>query len=185
MRAFIAIDLDDALRAALVRTRSRLESSAPKDARFTEADKLHLTLRFFADIDDERARTIAAALPKLAERSAPRLDVEGLHAFPSPARGRVIVIAIADAEGTISALASSIEEHVAALEIDEEERAFRPHITIARLKHERDVRAWIANAPIPESGVASALTFYRSELGAAGARHTPIVRCAFTSPAPR
>lgn len=164
MRAFVALDLDDALILSASRIRDRLERSrhAPTNARYTAAEKLHVTLKFLGSIGTAQADTIASGLEPLA-LAAPTLTFAQLDAFPSPSRARVIVLA-AENDGRLHALASAIEDHAEALGIERETRDFRAHLTLARLREPADVRTWLG--PIePVFGKATALTLYESVSG--------------------
>jgi 2'-5' RNA ligase len=158
------LDLDEVLLEASARIRDRLARSrhAPKDARFTQAEKMHVTLKFLGSIDAAQAQTIASGLEPLATR-APPLTLQALDAFPFPSRARVIVLTLED-DGTLRTLATAIEEYAEALGIERETREFRAHLTLARLREPSDVRTWLG--PIDAvHGAAAALTLYESTGG--------------------
>jgi 2'-5' RNA ligase len=174
MRSFVALDLDEDLRNAIARLSSRMQRNAPKEARFADAKSLHITLKFFEDLDDDRAQTIGASLEPLAQQVVP-IEILKVEAFPKVSHGRVIVLSIAG--DLISQIASSIEDTCEALGIDREERAFHPHITIARLREARNVTSWLAEQTVSLRGAAEALTLYTSKLqGPNAPLHTPIAR---------
>jgi 2'-5' RNA ligase len=174
VRAFIALDLDQPLLDAAVRVRDRLERTAPKGARFTPAEKIHVTLAFLGEIDSSQTPTIASGLEPLA--GAPlAIAWTSLDAFPSKTRARVIVIGLDD-DGTLAALASSVQEHAEALGIEQEERAYRPHLTLARLNAPANVTDWLG-AIDPARGTATALTLYVSRAG----KYEALARFPFTS----
>lgn len=174
MRAFVALDLDDALRDAAVRIRDRLERSpaSPKKPRFSSAEKLHVTLKFLGDIDESQAQSIAHAIEPLAQK-APVLAWKELDAFPSKTKARVIILAMEDG-GVLGLLATAIEDHAEALGIDREERAYRPHVTLARLNEPANVSDWLG--PIESaSGIATAITLYESK----GGKYVPLTSIGF------
>jgi 2'-5' RNA ligase len=78
-----------------------------------------------------------------------------------------------------------VDDRFAAHGVAREERAFRPHITLARLRRPHDARRWLHEERARFSGtcVLTSLTLYRSDLGREGAVHTPLAR--FTLAAPR
>ena len=175
MRAFVALDLDDALRDAAVRIRDRLERSpaSPKKPRFSSAEKLHVTLKFLGDIDESQAQSIAHAIEPLAQRKAPVLAWKELDAFPSKTKARVIILAMDD-DGALGPLATALEDHAEALGIDREERPYRAHVTLARLNEPANVSDWLG--PIESArGIATAITLYESK----GGKYVPLTSIGF------
>jgi len=177
MRAFVALDLADELKEALARLIGRLERNAPQNARFTDAKKMHLTLKFLGDIDEEQSKTIGAAVSDAGQRAAPRIALAKLDAFPSLSRARVAIVSIEGPE--ILPLATAMDDVAFAIGIEREERAYHAHITLARLKEPSDVRAWLASESIAGDALATAITLYRSDLSPKGATYTPIVTSKF------
>jgi 2'-5' RNA ligase len=110
VRAFVAVDVDDAARAdafALADALGRAKA-APAGARWVPEGDMHVTLKFLGSVSDDAIGRIAAALPGLAARPAPSLVVGPLHAFPTPAKARVIILDVAD-DGTLAELAAALD----------------------------------------------------------------------------
>ena len=75
------------------------------DARWTQPEQFHLTLRFLGDTEPERLPALEAALAA-ASSSAPDLRLDGLTVFPSRRRPRVLVARVTP-DGTFSCSFSS------------------------------------------------------------------------------
>ena len=84
-----------------------------------------------------------------------------------------------DEGGAVSDLAAKAERAVTALGFPPETRAFRPHLTLARLREPADLRRLFAassSSMMPEGGRLRALTLYKSELGKEAPVHTSLAR---------
>jgi RNA 2',3'-cyclic 3'-phosphodiesterase len=171
IRAFVAVDLDamSVRRVLRVADRLRMASGAPS-ASWTAREKVHLTLKFMASLPVDAVAPLGKALGALVDPAAPpQLGTCSLQTFPSVTHASVVVIELGDPDGDLARLATKIDKLSARHGIDREERAYRPHVTLARLKRPYDAGRWI-NPELAEAAGelrASRLALYRSELGAA------------------
>jgi 2'-5' RNA ligase len=96
---------------------------------------LHVTLKFFGQIPPESLDAITMTLrQRLADLPPITLKIAGTGTFPSAGEGppRVLWIGV-DGGKALSALQQSIESDMEGLGFPRESRAYRPHITIARV----------------------------------------------------
>jgi 2'-5' RNA ligase len=116
---------------------------------------------------------VAAALGGVAPF---RLELGGVQVFP-PRRPRVIALEVVP-EAALAALAAAVERGVVAAGFAREERPFRAHLTLGRLRDRAlpDV-AGVAPPPPAPFDVAEVVLF-RSDLEPRGARYTPLERMA-------
>jgi 2'-5' RNA ligase len=183
IRAFVALDLDAMSLRRIVRTsdRLRMASGAPA-ATWTASDKMHITLKFAGKLDVAAVAPIGQALRTLAEgKPAPAPCTVKLDAFPKMGHARIVVAELADAAGDITKLATAIDKLTAKHGVPKEDRPFRPHVTLARLKRPFDARKWL-RADIAEAAGecrCATLTLYRSELKAEGSVYIPLATFAF------
>ena len=183
VRAFLAIPPDSGWTAAAAAALARIRPELP-DASWTRPEAWHLTLRFLGDVEPARLDRFAGRIGvAAAESGAPVLESAGAAVFPTPRRARVLGVAFHEGSGALESLASSAETAARAIGLDEEERAFRPHATLARLRHpwpaaavER-FRAAVGGWELPLWRVGE-LVLYASALGPGGAVHTPLARFA-------
>jgi 2'-5' RNA ligase len=93
-------------------------------------------------------------------------------AFGSPRRARIIAAALDDAGGFVQQLFVKLENDLEGLGILREERAFRPHVTLARIKRPGDVRDWLDAAALSTDSVElRELVLFRSILGPDGSTY--------------
>ena len=89
VRAFFAVQIDDATRRNLVRIQNTLKRTQARVA-WVAPRNLHLTMVFLGDTFGAVLRRISAALvPTVAALAPFELKVEGLCAFGPPGRPRV------------------------------------------------------------------------------------------------
>src|SRR3989442_14472428 len=110
IRAFIAIDLPDEVRAALDEAQTRLKRAhTGVKVSWTKIGNLHLTLQFLGYVEEEAVEKIRGSLEGVAGRHAPfELQVGGTGAFPDENRPRVLWVGCDDA-GNLKALAHSVQ----------------------------------------------------------------------------
>jgi 2'-5' RNA ligase len=186
LRAFIAIELPDALKAQIVRTQRELAALLPPGAvRWTGPEQLHLTLRFLGDIPVADLTQLAVALRRACVGHAPcELVAEGFGAFPGLDHPRVLWLGLGGDAQAVCRLQATIQAETAGWG-ELEARPFQPHLTLGRVKLLRPDQLWRVGQGIGELapgrlgpfGV-EAVTLVRSELTPAGAHHTTLAKVA-------
>src|ERR1019366_8881683 len=129
MRLFIALDFPDAIRDRIARFLEGVSGFAP-DARWAKPESLHVTLKFIGEQPDLAVEQIKQAISTI-ESSAPEIYFRGYGFFPTAKSARVFWIGM-DATPQLAALATAIDDEMAKLGIPKENRAFSPHLTLAR-----------------------------------------------------
>ena len=175
LRLFVALDLPEPARAALVAFRSAVAD--PALWRPVPDEALHLTLAFLGHRPEADVERIAALL-QAAPANAPRLTLGRALGLPLK-RPRVLTAAIVDHDGTLTGLQRWVSRELAAAGLYEpEKREFRPHATVARLRPDAKVAGAKLPGPAPVTFYGEALTLYRSQLRREGARYEPLARLA-------
>jgi RNA 2',3'-cyclic 3'-phosphodiesterase len=163
----------------------RLRESVPEArASWNRDDKLHLTIKFLGDIAVDRVPALSLAAERAVSGMKPfTLAAEGCGAFPPRGQPRVLWIGVVDAAAELARLYDRLEEECAGQGFPREQRPFRPHLTIARVRHPQAASRLAASHK--ELGFArfefnvSELLVIRSELSNEGSRYTEISRHAF------
>src|SRR5512132_345758 len=109
----------------LLRPRARINWSPPRN--------LHITTKFVGEWPEGRLEELKGALSTLAARPPLTIAIEKLGFFPNPHAPRVFWAGV-HAGGDLTGLARDTEEALARLGIAKEERAYSPHLTLARIK---------------------------------------------------
>ncbi len=176
-RCFIALELDDATRAIAADAQ---RAHDPLGIRKTAEGSLHITLKVLGDVEVDAAKLVLAELAPFAGRAAPELGTCRIDAFPSPARGKIVVLSCADPAGTARAIAKRAEEAAEELAgVAREDRAFHAHVTLARSRTPCDVRPIAKRFGERAGGRATRVVLFESELGPRGSRYTELGAHAF------
>src|SRR5215471_12975559 len=129
MRIFVGIDLDPEVRAKSSRFLEGVRGFAP-DVRWVRPESLHVTLKFIGEQKPERVDAIREAVRRV-EGQAMEIRFAGYGFFPTPKSPRVFWIGIHAGEG-LAGLAGAVDKATSELGVPREERAFSPHLTLAR-----------------------------------------------------
>lgn len=181
-RLFCAFELPETLRALLKEHSQRLREAVPEaGASWSRAENVHLTLKFFGNVEQVKIPAISAAAERVVkEFSALQISVGGTGVFPKPNRPQVLWIGIQDASGTLLKLHQQLEDAFAHEGFPKEDRAFHPHLTIARIRKAHDAGRLARthlDMKFDEVGVTlNELILFRSELSPKGSKYTPVSR---------
>ncbi len=132
MRCFIAIDAGGVRKAVEALIRDLRKTDA--DVRWVPTGGMHLTLKFLGETEEALIPKIESSLRAVASRhSRFVLTVAGTGAFPGYSRPRVLWVGIEGSE-ELKRLYEDIELEMERLGYSREKRAFRPHLTIGRVR---------------------------------------------------
>ena len=173
LRLFVALELPDAARAALVAFRE--EAADPEVWRPVADEALHLTLAFLGRRPAGDVTVVSSVLDDAAE-AAPRLALAGGLLLP-PRRARVLCASLEDPDGTLIDLQSRVSDELTAAGVYvPEKRPFRPHVTVARLRPRARAPRSVSQSPEPLEFAGGPLTLFESRLHPHGARYEPLTR---------
>jgi 2'-5' RNA ligase len=132
MRAFVAIDLPPAIQAELRKQEAGFRVVAP-EARWARPEGIHITLKFLGEIQEARVQKVIEALAALGPLAEFWAEVKGFGFFPDARRPRVFWAGVHAPQDLVE-LADRIEAAMEELGFAPEDRAFTPHLTLARFK---------------------------------------------------
>ncbi|HUO13455.1 MAG TPA: RNA 2',3'-cyclic phosphodiesterase [Verrucomicrobiae bacterium] len=189
MRLFVALDIDNEIRERIARFVEGVNPFAP-DARWVKPESLHVTLKFIGEQSDAALEKIKQALSAVKGKTM-EIQFRGSGFFPTAKSARVFWIGI-QAGPELAALADAIDSTMPALGIATEDRAFSPHLTLARAAGGSGSPRWrkgdapnrsfqhlqekLAARPTPEFGTMTAREFflYQSQLSPKGSKYTKL-----------
>ncbi len=146
-----------------------------KYMRIVPASNIHVTLKFLGNIDIEKIEKIDKMLQETAGgfgEFSYKIS-EKINAFPGPENARVIFMGIDTGGDKISRIYNELENNLSRIKIDREKRKFTPHVTIARVKSNKDIRQLIETDKVFLNRAlnCSELTLFESKLGPSGAEY--------------
>jgi 2'-5' RNA ligase len=171
MRLFTAVPLSEEARHGIVqRLNDALDHQLP--GRAVRPENWHLTLRFLGEVDEVQRDRVAAALDE-ADLGAPfQVRWGGLGAFPRAVRATVLWIGLDRGTEEAALLAEAVESAVQAAGFPAEERPFRSHLTLSRIRPHQDVTPILQ--AVDAVGIdmpVDRVVLYESHLGRGGARY--------------
>lgn len=175
IRLFVALRPPLVIREALFDLMDGVQA-----ARWQDDEQLHLTLRFIGEVERPQAEDIAAALSHIAA-PVPQVALTGVGSFGKGNRPDALWAGVAPA-APLAALHAKVERACVMAGLPPERRAYRPHITVARLPRSAsgggDVTMWLAR----HAGLTSEpftlphIGLYRSQLGRERASYELVAR---------
>lgn len=188
MRAFLAIELPDVVRASLGQAIVRLRKSIPNRASWVREENLHITVRFLGEVEESMIERFAEQVSASAGQECPvPLRIAGLGVYPNPKRARVLWCG---GEGDVERLLhfqKQCEMAAQAFGFQPESRSWTPHVTLARFR-EPPLPSALQNAletfSAYQAGEFSVpgVTLFSSQLTPQGAQYTPIRKFLFSCP---
>lgn len=184
LRAFVAIELPEPI---LKRCREIGEQlrDLRLEGRVAKPQSIHLTLKFLGRIEEDRLQELGEILSHTARGfTSFGLRLEGLEVFPHLRRPRVVWVGVRASE-ELNRLQREVEDRLEEVGFAKEERDFHPHLTLIRLKSQKNVLELVrflqseaGNEGLGEIRV-DALHLYQSILKPGGAEYRKLLTAQF------
>ncbi|OGD78849.1 MAG: 2'-5' RNA ligase [Candidatus Coatesbacteria bacterium RBG_13_66_14] len=188
MRLFVAVEIPPGVQERLAAVRVASRDSA---WRWVAAGNVHLTLKFLGETDEGLVPRIKEALDLVCRPLTPfELGLAGLGTLPPsrpPAEGdrrpprppRVLYAGLDRGTVELRKLVLGVEEAMAALGYQKEQRLFTPHATLSRVRKEqrpRDAAELLGRFAGKSFGAwrCGGAVLFLSDLGPGGARYTEL-----------
>jgi len=179
-RIFVAFEPSPEARQALAEAAGEIARVWGGAARLTRVEQLHLTVAFCGEIEVGEVPAVVAAVRAVPPLGLGSVALGETGVFPPEGDPRVVWVGIRDPGGLVAGAAAKLEGELRRRGFAVEERAFVPHITLARIRDGETIpgaRRVIGRVRVPSLPIdVSALTVFSSERGAGGSVHTPIER---------
>lgn len=184
VRAFIACDIPDIILEKISSVQERLKG-LDADVTWAKTGGIHITLKFLGAIEESYIDKVAAVIEEASEGQTPfEISIKGSGAFPNLKNARVIWIGVEDGAKALSKLQQGLDDRLKGLGFEPEEREFRPHLTLGRVKGPRGKeRLSAAVSELKEIEIGSftvdRLILYKSELKPTGAVYAKLKEVIF------
>ena len=178
VRAFSAIELPSIIVKSLGEIQDNLRDTTNKIT-WVKPDNIHLTMKFLGNIETDKAHAIEKILKNIVSQiSIGKLSVEGVGAFPTINNPRVIWVGIEDDKNLLK-IYTQLEDGLASLGFKKEDRPFKPHLTLGRVKFLKDKKGLkerlekLADIKLA-SFIVDSLILFKSELTPEGSLYTKL-----------
>ena len=148
-RLFLALVPDEESKVRISELAAELRERTSDPARWVHAEDYHLTLRFFGDVRASVVSSLKRALMSVArsmEEEAQRSRIVHVGGFPKP-RSRILTCTL-EINRHQRELAGLARHATHALVSGDDRHSFRPHVTVARLKHAQEISIAIDHTPL-------------------------------------
>lgn len=177
IRLFAALPVPAPARDGVVALLRELRE-LPWPVRWVHEEGIHLTLKFYGEVSEERLEPIAESLNFATAGTGPLgLSLGELGAFPNWDRARVLWAGI-EAPPALELLQDRVERHAEALGFAIEGVAFHPHITLGRVREgERllpPMAARLQARPLDASFSVEEVVLFESRPGASAGGYRPL-----------
>jgi len=140
IRTFVAVLISDELKRKIAIVQEEFKQCAP-EVKWVAEENFHVTLKFLGGTEKGLIGSISEALAKAVEGVEPfTLAVGGVGAFPSPDRPRTVWVGVSEGSNELAELAKRVETSLEKLGFAREDKPFRAHITIGRVKDGRGTK---------------------------------------------
>jgi 2'-5' RNA ligase len=137
IRSFLAIELPKPILRKIEEVQGDLRSTHA-EVRWINPEKIHLTLKFFGNIEESRIESIFKSIEEPIRSTLPfSLKVRGVGAFPNLKNPRVIWMGLVEGREVLISFQEQMEIQLKKIGFQPEDRPFHPHLTLGRMKSSR------------------------------------------------
>ena len=184
IRAFLAIEPPENVLQEISHLQEKLKREIRGRISWAKPPGQHMTLKFFGDISQDDVKNICASVQKqIVSESKLNLKIEKLGVFPDDRRPRVLWCGVTGDVERLITLQKKLDGDFAAIGFPSEDRPFRAHLTLARIKDWRDLMGM--NEALVKYGAFTAgeficqeLFLFQSKLSPQGAVYTKLAEFA-------
>jgi 2'-5' RNA ligase len=187
MRLFVAIELNEQARTALVREQLRVREAVAKgqDHTWTPPERMHLTLAFLGEVKEPHLAEVIRVAGSSIDAMPFTLGLGGLGVFPPRGAPRVIWVGTTQGSAEVVAVQRIVAERLRGVGIALERRRFHPHITLARWHSARPGGSAAIRAIDSRREIASVhvlhVTLFESRLSPRGATYSALAHAALSA----
>jgi 2'-5' RNA ligase len=180
LRTFVAVEIPFEVRDRARRLIDQLAVTSA-NVKWVEPEHMHWTLKFLGDVGILETPAICEAVARAVEPLAP-FDIEacGAGAFPDVDRPRTVWIGTGEGSEQMVELHDAIEHELSKLGYRAENRRFRPHLTIGRVRQSPTGIDELGELLRQNAGFSSGLStvyevvVFSSQLSARGPTYDPL-----------
>ncbi len=181
IRTFIAIDIPYEIRDKLSALQMDLKKVKARVS-WPKVENIHITLKFLGDVEANQITDIAQAVQIATnEMNSFMVEIREVGAFPNWRKARILWVGARSDENLLAELARRIDMETTRLGYGREERPFKAHLTLGRVKMIQDLGELMKKVEDHrdfKAGVfpVTEVIVMQSELNSLGSIYTPLHR---------
>ena len=176
IRIFIALELPEEVKKEILKIQRRL---VIKDAkiRWMSKENTHLTLKFLGGVEESLMPNIYETMDRASKSlNSFQLNLSNAGLFPNRGRPKIIWAGIGGSTSELESLAEKCDFAMHRIGFERENRKFKPHVTIGRIKSLSDAEDLSQRLNDLEVGPiefkAAKINIIKSDLTSSGAVYT-------------
>ncbi len=183
VRTFIAFPLHESLIQKIEALQKELKR-LKLDAKFVDPKKTHFTLKFLGDTPHASLEKIQNTVEEIAKRHSPfSISIDAFGAFPNFRAPRILWVGSHEGSQEAETLVEELNDTLIPLGFEKEEKKFKPHLTLARLRSLKSEKRLLEFAekftlPWKETLTCQTLIHFKSTLTPQGALYEPLYEAA-------
>lgn len=139
LRLFIALEIPPQVRGKLAAIQEKLRIAEAR-VKWVKPRLIHLTLKFLGNVPPEKVETLGEALRTIIGPFVPfAMEISDVGTFPPGRRARVVWAGVKKGAEVVCELAEAVEQGLIPFGFPVENRRFRPHLTIGRIKSVKQI----------------------------------------------
>lgn len=180
IRAFVAVEISSEAKNEIERIIKYLKTSKI-EAKWVDPAVMHGTLKFLGSVEIENIYNIAFRMRDILSKMDPfKISLSAIGTFPENKHPRAVWVGIDDKKRVMEKLHIEINKLIKEEGIISENRTFKPHITLCRIKSPKNTPRLSglikAVKILPIVSFISEIVIFRSDLSPEGAVHTPLCK---------
>lgn len=174
---FLAADLSDGERHGLAMLLSEAGLGPMVPGKRTRPNNWHITLRFIGEAADHEVERLAERTEAVLDAEPCRVWLTTLGGFPKPSKASVLFLDVDDSSTMLDRIAANCEEAAVEAGFDSEDRPFKPHLTLSRIRPPVDIGLMTASFESLRFPIdIPTVTMFRSERDSDGLKYVPLYR---------
>jgi RNA 2',3'-cyclic 3'-phosphodiesterase len=134
IRSFLAFELPEGIKNEVARIAIGAKNTG-LDAGWVKPDNIHLTMVFMGDMEERDMPAIISCMDNALKNITPfEISLSSMGVFPDIRRPRVLWLGLNGDFAGLSALRDALQTPLAVFGVEQEKRAFAPHLTLARFR---------------------------------------------------
>ena len=181
IRSFLAFELPEDIKTIVTRVSGEARKSS-LDVRWVRPEFIHLTVVFLGGVQSEQIPSMGESLGAVCvNHGSFSISLKPMGCFPNSRNPRVIWLGLVGDLERMSRFRDDLQAALSPFGIKEEERAFRPHLTLGRFKkpanRPTELEQMLAKYGELSSPVCTLdeLALFRSDLKPGGAVYTKML----------